>query len=403
MHMNTLASTPAAKTVAPIQATNASPADAPQTNDDSGDFAGLLEARIGPDTADRDLTTAPAGALKDSPVNATTPPGGESLAVDPGALLASIGAGIVVQNKGDAQPGGTGLSGAPAGFVPVAAPALPGKIDTAAWPVTEEGNAPGASGHGRGGTILPDNSTHRNRAGLQAADIKQDRHRSSPENPATASARELMIARDFVTAEAFETAPAERVTHLAAALSATTSAPGQAPALPQIVNPATVAAQVEQLLQPFDSPAWDDGLSGQVLWMAKNGVRSAEIHLNPADLGPIEVKLTLTNEPGTPGSASGSQSCASVQFSAAHAATREAIESALPRLREMLAENGIALGNTTVDARNAGNSHESGHSGRSSQGSNQSATGHGEAAQPGIEPVLRTPVRGGNGLLDTFA
>ena len=401
--MNTVASTPAAKTTASIQTTNSSAGEAAATSDEGGDFAGLLEARIAPDTAERDLTTAPSGELIDSALDAATTPGDEFLVVDPGALLASIGAGIVVQNKGDAPSGDSGQGRAPAGLVPGTATTLPGRIDTVPWPVTEESNAPGASGQNRAGTILPDNAAHRNRAGLQAADVQQGRQRSSPENIATASVRELMSATNIVAAEARETAPVERVTHLATALSAATGAPGHAPAPPQSVNAANAALHVEQLLQPFDSPAWDDGLSGQVLWMARNGVRSAEIHLNPAELGPIEVKLSLTSEPGTPGSASGPQSSASVQFSAAHAATREAIESALPRLREMLAENGIALGNTTVDARNAGSSHESGHSGRSSQGRNQSATGHAETAQPGNEPVLRSPLRGGSGLLDTFA
>ncbi|HNH52194.1 MAG TPA: flagellar hook-length control protein FliK, partial [Nitrosomonas sp.] len=40
----------------------------------------------------------------------------------------------------------------------------------------------------------------------------------------------------------------------------------------------------------------------------------------------------------------------SAQFTSPHLAVREAIESALPRLREMMAENGITLGNTTVGA-----------------------------------------------------
>ena len=44
------------------------------------------------------------------------------------------------------------------------------------------------------------------------------------------------------------------------------------------------------------------------------------------------------------------QDQATAQFLSPHLAVREAIEEALPRLREMLAENGIQLGNVMVGA-----------------------------------------------------
>jgi flagellar hook-length control protein FliK len=42
------------------------------------------------------------------------------------------------------------------------------------------------------------------------------------------------------------------------------------------------------------------------------------------------------------------QNQASAQFFSAHASVREAIESAMPRLREMLADSGITLGQASV-------------------------------------------------------
>ena len=159
---------------------------------------------------------------------------------------------------------------------------------------------------------------------------------------------------------------------------------------------ATMAANVEHLAQPFGNPAWDDGFSSRIVWMAKNNVQSAAIRLNPPDLGPIEVKLTLTSDPGA-------QSSASVQFSATHAVTRDAIESALPRLREMLQENGIALGNTSVDAGTADNAN--GSADHSGQSAGSAVRGHdaGQTLESAAQPQLAQPLRRGKGLVDTFA
>jgi len=84
------------------------------------------------------------------------------------------------------------------------------------------------------------------------------------------------------------------------------------------------------------APGWDGALGQRVLWMATKQQQVAEIRLNPPNLGPLEVRLTITNDQ------------ASAQFVSHHPAVREAIEAALPRLREMLADSGINLGNVQV-------------------------------------------------------
>ena len=86
------------------------------------------------------------------------------------------------------------------------------------------------------------------------------------------------------------------------------------------------------------SPGWDRGLGEKVLWMAGQQLQVAELHLNPPELGPLQITLTMNNDQ------------ASAQFVSQHASVREAIEAAMPRLREMLAEGGITLGNTNVGA-----------------------------------------------------
>jgi flagellar hook-length control protein FliK len=72
--------------------------------------------------------------------------------------------------------------------------------------------------------------------------------------------------------------------------------------------------------------------------MAKEGVQQAELRMTPANLGPVEVRLQVQNEQ------------ASVTFLAPHSATREALEQALPKLREQFSEAGLELGQAEVGA-----------------------------------------------------
>lgn len=114
-----------------------------------------------------------------------------------------------------------------------------------------------------------------------------------------------------------------------------------APSANVIGMPNTLAAPAVQTTQatiatPVNQPQWADDFSQKVTWLATQRTQSAELHLNPAQLGPLEVSLKLNGDHAT------------VQFTSAHAAVRDAIEQSIPRLRDMLADSGISLGNTTV-------------------------------------------------------
>jgi len=93
-----------------------------------------------------------------------------------------------------------------------------------------------------------------------------------------------------------------------------------------------------QVDQPVGQPRWGGDFAQKIVWLTSQHHQVAEIHLNPAHLGPVDVMLNI------------SQDQATVQFVSPHLAVREAIEAALPKLREMMAENGIQLGNVMVGA-----------------------------------------------------
>ncbi len=90
------------------------------------------------------------------------------------------------------------------------------------------------------------------------------------------------------------------------------------------------------IAEAFGRAAWSQGMGKQVLSMVNQNIGSAEIRLNPAHLGPIEILIDMSDEQ------------VSVSLSSRHAVVREAMEQALPKLREMLDENGFNLADADI-------------------------------------------------------
>ncbi|VAW72071.1 hypothetical protein MNBD_GAMMA12-3039 [hydrothermal vent metagenome] len=88
-------------------------------------------------------------------------------------------------------------------------------------------------------------------------------------------------------------------------------------------------AQAPKINLPLSDSNWGEEFSNRISWIAKNNIRSAQIKITPAHLGPIEVRVSLQNDQ------------AAVSFTSNHAVVREAIESASARLRESLSEGGF--------------------------------------------------------------
>jgi flagellar hook-length control protein FliK len=112
-------------------------------------------------------------------------------------------------------------------------------------------------------------------------------------------------------------------------------------ALQTTTTTTTAAPFYVNLDMQMDQPKWGNEFSQKIVWLAHQQHQVAELRLNPAHLGPVEIMLSLSGDNGAQ---------ASAQFVSPHLAVREAIEAALPRLREMMAENGIQLGDVMVGA-----------------------------------------------------
>lgn len=151
----------------------------------------------------------------------------------------------------------------------------------------------------------------------------------------------------------------------------------------------TIAPATQLVIDtPVSQKQWGNEFSQKITWMATQQDQHAELHLNPAQLGPVDVVIKVSGDQAT------------AQFTSAHAAVREVIEQSIPKLREMLADNGIMLGNTTV-------SDQAPREQRGEFGNQRQTAPNGrllESAPANMSDTLvATPLSRHNGMVDTFA
>lgn len=96
------------------------------------------------------------------------------------------------------------------------------------------------------------------------------------------------------------------------------------------------AATQHVIAEPVGDSRWGEAVAQRVSLMLGQKEQQIEMQLNPPQLGPMEVRLTLGQEQ------------ASVVFASQHAAVREALAAATPRLTALLADQGIHLVNVQV-------------------------------------------------------
>ncbi|GAC18750.1 flagellar hook-length control protein FliK [Paraglaciecola arctica] len=110
----------------------------------------------------------------------------------------------------------------------------------------------------------------------------------------------------------------------------------------QIQGEQSKQIQLNQFESKFDKainiakPEGHQQLAEKVRWMVNTKNLVAEIRLDPAELGSVHVKVAVSGESAT------------VNFVVQSQLARDAVDNATPRLREMLAEKGIELGQSSV-------------------------------------------------------
>lgn len=137
---------------------------------------------------------------------------------------------------------------------------------------------------------------------------------------------------------------------------------------------------------------WSEAVVDRVMWMSSQNLKSAEIQLDPADLGRLEVRVNM------------SQDQAQVTFASPNASVRDALEGQMQRLRELFAQQGMNL----ADANVSDQSLSRGWQGQGEGGSGDAAGRDGLLAGEEAAPAVHQEVRGerlssGRGLVDYYA
>lgn len=92
-----------------------------------------------------------------------------------------------------------------------------------------------------------------------------------------------------------------------------------------------------QLFTSPNHPAWSQELGQKVTWLVQQDLQQAKLQINPKHLGPLDVKITV-----------GQDQQVNVSFTASSVTVKEAIDQAIPRLREMFEQQGLDLADVNV-------------------------------------------------------
>lgn len=153
-----------------------------------------------------------------------------------------------------------------------------------------------------------------------------------------------------------------------------------------VVSPTTGSAQ---LSSPVATEQWGKELGRQLIQMTRSGNQQMELRLNPVELGPLSISLKMSD----------SNSQAQAQFLSHNPLVRQALEVALPQLRESLSEQGITLNQSDVSDK--GSEAFAGNGQGQQSGSAKSISTGPEEIEAGQVAEAVTPAH--DGLISTYA
>ncbi len=150
-----------------------------------------------------------------------------------------------------------------------------------------------------------------------------------------------------------------------------------------------------ELHAPVHSPGFAPEMAARLSVAAADGIQQAQLHLNPAEMGPVQVQIVLDGQQ------------AQVSFVAEQADTRAALEKSLPELAGALREQGLTLSGGGVFSQ------------QQQTASGQPGQAESQAGRPGarwasapmgdtvsddaVAAAARAPVTRARGVLDLFA
>ena len=100
-----------------------------------------------------------------------------------------------------------------------------------------------------------------------------------------------------------------------------------------------VPVNANPLHQPLhmNQGAWAEGLVNRVMYLSSQNLKSADIQLEPAELGRLDIRVNVATDQST-----------QITFVSGHAGVRDALDSQVYRLRELFAQQGLAQPDVNV-------------------------------------------------------
>ncbi|ANS86060.1 Flagellar hook-length control protein [Vibrio scophthalmi] len=217
----------------------------------------------------------------------------------------------------------------------------------------------------------------------------------TPTAPMDASAAQQL---QTVTAPVNSAAQAEQIMQAAMGLKGTavagklaSSADGQAPAgieavlaqqLGQTAGAQGLNNQIrpEQVAQqppmPLNREMASEQVAERVQMMLSKNLKNIDIRLDPPELGRMQIRMNMNGD-GT-----------NVHFTVANSQARDIVEQAMPRLREMLAQQGLQLGDTSVQQQASGQQ-QNGYAAANEGGFGQGSSDQHATSEENLEPDVK--------------
>ncbi|MCJ1888131.1 flagellar hook-length control protein FliK [Pseudomonas sp. LA21] len=188
----------------------------------------------------------------------------------------------------------------------------------------------------------------------------------------------------------------------------------QVEAKPEAPRTESFAARLESLTQALNTPqamtnrpvnplvpgqpvsvqqnGWTDQVVDRVMWMSAQNLKSAEIQMDPAELGRLEVRIHMSADQ------------TQVNFVSANAGVREALDSQQHRLREMFSQQGMGQLDVNVSDQSARGWQQQGGDDRGgSRRAGRSEGGEDEPMIGGVSEIRPQVAAQGRGLVDYYA
>ncbi|MEZ9185940.1 flagellar hook-length control protein FliK [Vibrio splendidus] len=110
----------------------------------------------------------------------------------------------------------------------------------------------------------------------------------------------------------------------------------------------------------------NEQVAEKVQMMMSKNLKNLDIRLDPPELGQMKIRMTMNND------------VANVHFTVSNQQARDVIEQTLPRLREMLAQQGLQLTDSSVQQQSSGQGQDRYNNGEQQSGTNRTNDGQGD-------------------------